>query len=118
MNSVQKLNRNNGNFRVRVKQDEVGWRIMSAELVYVHAEQTDTDFLIYTGNFCGYCTALKRLLNGNKLSYTEYNFDEHAGLRKQVVAATGHRTVPVVFDLREDVPRFIGGFDETNRYLR
>ena len=23
-----------------------------------------------------------------------------------------------VFDLREDVPRFIGGFDETNRYLK
>ena len=75
---------------------------MSAELVYVHAQQADTDFLIYTGNFCGYCTALTRLLNGKDLSYTEYNFDDHAGLRKQVVAATGHRTVPVVFDLRED----------------
>ena len=91
---------------------------MSAELVYVHAQQADTDFLIYTGNFCGYCTALTRLLNGKDLSYTEYNFDDHAGLRKQVVAATGHRTVPVVFDLREDDPRFIGGFDETNRYLK
>ncbi|HJL97096.1 MAG TPA: glutaredoxin [Candidatus Poseidoniaceae archaeon] len=91
---------------------------MSADLVLVHAEDAETEFLIYTGNFCGYCNALKRLLGGLSLTYTEYNFDEHEGLRKLIVAATGHRTVPVVFDLREEDPRFIGGFDETKRYLK
>lgn len=91
---------------------------MAAELILAHAEEADTDFLVYTGNFCGYCKALKRLLNGRSFSFTEYNFDEHTGLRKQIVAATGHRTVPVVFDIREDEPLFIGGFDETNRYLK
>ena len=51
-------------------------------------------------------------------TFTEYNFDEHDGMRMAVVQATGHRTVPVVFDLRGEQPMFIGGFDETNRYLR
>ena len=36
----------------------------------------------------------------------------------EVVEETGHRTVPVVIDLRGEQPMFIGGFDETNRYLR
>ena len=73
---------------------------------------------MYTGNFCGYCTAAKRLFNRKDLSVTEYNFDEHQGLREEVVAATGHRTVPVIFDLRHGQVMFIGGFDETNAYLR
>ena len=91
---------------------------MSEAVVLEHAAACGTDFLIYTGNFCGYCRALKNLLNRNDLTFTEYNFDEHNGLRSAVVRATGHRTVPVVFDLRGEQPMFIGGFDETNRYLR
>lgn len=91
---------------------------MSEAMILEHASQTDTDFLIYTGDFCGYCRALKNLLQNKDLSYTEYNFDHHDGMRMAVVQATGHRTVPVVFDLRDEQPLFIGGFDETNRYLR
>ena len=91
---------------------------MSEAVVLEHAAACGTDFLVYTGNFCGYCRALKNLLNRNDLTFTEYNFDEHDGLRRAVVQATGHRTVPVVCDLRGDQPMFIGGFDETNRYLK
>ena len=91
---------------------------MSEALILEHASQTDTDFLVYTGNFCGYCRALKNLLNRNQLTYTEFNFDDHAGMRRAVMQATGQRTVPVVFDLRDEQPMCIGGFDETNRYLR
>ena len=91
---------------------------MSEELIVGHAEKVDTDFLIYTGNFCGYCNALKRLLTGKGLTFTELNFDEHPEYRTPVVQATGHRTVPVVFDIRGGQTMFIGGFDETNRYLR
>ena len=46
---------------------------MSEALILEHASQTDTDFLVYTGNFCGYCRALKNLLNRNQLTYTEFN---------------------------------------------
>lgn len=91
---------------------------MSEAVVLEHAADAGTDFLIYTGNFCGYCTAAKRLLSGKSLSFKEYNFDQHSGLRQAVVAATGHRTVPVIFDLRDDNVTFIGGFDETNAYLK
>lgn len=91
---------------------------VSEEIVLQHAAEAGTDFLMYTGNFCGYCNAAKRLFAGKKLSFKEYNFDEHAGLRQAVVTATGHRTVPVIFDLRDGNVNFIGGFDETNAYLR
>ena len=91
---------------------------MSEEIVLQHAKDAGTDFLMYTGNFCGYCEAAKRLFNIKNLTYTEYNFEHHSGLRQEVVAATGHRTVPVIFDIRGENVMFIGGFDETNRYLR
>jgi len=33
------------------------------------------------------------------------------------VMETGHRTVPVVFDMRGDVPVFVGGSDNLLEYL-
>jgi len=92
---------------------------VSEQRILEHAANSEDDFLIYTGNFCGYCRALKQLLKTKSFTYTEYNYDEQdRSLRKEVVAATGHRTVPVVFDLRGDAPMFIGGFDETSRYFK
>ena len=88
-------------------------------MILDHASMADTDFLVYTGHFFGYCRALKNLLANKDLSFTEYNFDEQdPEMRNLVVRATGHRTVPVVFDLRGEQPMFIGGFDETRRYLK
>ena len=92
--------------------------IMSEEVILEHAKEAGTDFLMYTRNFCGYCNAAKQLFAIKNLTCKEFNFDEHEGLRQAVVAATGHRTVPVIFDLREGNVMFIGGFDETNAYLR
>jgi mycoredoxin len=91
---------------------------VSEAMILEHAVEAQTDFLIYTGNFCGYCRALKNLLDGKSLTYTEFNFDNYPNMRTLVVQATGHRTVPVVFDIREQSPLFIGGFDETKRYLK
>jgi glutaredoxin 3 len=91
---------------------------MSEEVVLGHAAEAGTDFLIYTGNYCGYCTAAKRMFEQKNLTFKEINFDEDPRARNDVVAATGRRTVPVIFDLRGDAPMYIGGFDETSRYLR
>lgn len=92
---------------------------VSEAIIFEHAQAATTDFLVYTGNFCGYCRALKNLLNERNLSFTEFNFDEEEpNMRLAIVQATGHRTVPVVFDLRGKHPLFIGGFDETRRYLK
>ena len=91
---------------------------MTEETILQHALESKSEFLVYTGNYCGYCTAAKRLLERSNLTYTEYNFDEHSGLRKSVVDATGHRTVPVILDIRNEQPIFIGGYDQLQPYLR
>ncbi len=51
------------------------------------------------------------------LTYMEVNLDNFAGLRKDVVMETGHRSVPVVFDMRGDTPIFVGGSDHLMEYL-
>ena len=77
----------------------------------------DTDFLVYSTTVCPYCVAVKRFLTRRNLSFTEINFDHEPSARAEVVAETGHRTVPVIIDIRTDQPVFVGGFDETQRYL-
>ncbi|MDE0869935.1 MAG: hypothetical protein OSA21_06445 [Candidatus Poseidoniaceae archaeon] len=91
---------------------------MSEDFLVEQAKQIDTEFLIYTGNFCGYCTAAKRLLDRKELSFTEFNFDEVPDLRQKIVEATGHRTVPVIFDIKGEQPVYIGGYDQLQPYLR
>ena len=91
---------------------------MSEEILVEHASSHDTDFLMYTGRFCGYCSAAKRLLNSKEFTFTEISFDEQPDLRNPVVEATGHRTVPVILDIRGEQPVFVGGFDQLQPYLR
>tara|TARA_Y100001970_G_scaffold294162_1_gene447761 strand:- start:34332 stop:34607 length:276 start_codon:yes stop_codon:yes gene_type:complete len=78
---------------------------------------TDTDFLVFTQTICPYCTRAFRTLDSRDLSYTDINLDHYEGLRKAVVRETGHRTVPVVFDMRQDNPIFVGGSDNLLEYL-
>ena len=86
--------------------------------IVADAESSDADFIFYTSNFCPYCVAAKRLFEAKGLSYLEINFANDPEIRNAVVAETGHRTVPVIIDNRGESPMFIGGFDETQRYLR
>ena len=81
-------------------------------------EQHQGNFLVFTGRFCGYCTAAKRLLTQKEMPFVEISFDEHPReLRDEVVEATMHRTVPVIFDIRGDEPIFVGGSDNLEDYL-
>ena len=82
------------------------------------AQASDADFVVYSTTVCPYCVAVKRLLDSKGLSYDEINFDYDPDARYEVVSETGHRTVPVVIDNRGDNPMYIGGFNETQRYLR
>ena len=88
------------------------------EPVVSDANSHDVDFIVYSTTFCPYCVAVKRLLKSKGLSFHEINFDHEPDVRYEVVKETGHRTVPVVIDNRGDNPMYIGGFDETNIYLR
>ena len=78
---------------------------------------TDEDFLVFTQTICPYCTRAFRTLDSRGLTYSEVNLDNFEGLRKEVVLETGHRTVPVVFDMRGDSPVFVGGSDNLLEYF-
>tara|TARA_B000000609_G_scaffold146205_1_gene128146 strand:+ start:967 stop:1260 length:294 start_codon:yes stop_codon:yes gene_type:complete len=94
------------------------WRAKAMSRVVEDAQASEADFVVYSTTFCPYCVAVKRLFDSKGLTYDEINFDHEPGVRNDVVAETGHRTVPVVIDNRGDNPMFIGGFNETQRYLR
>ncbi len=80
-------------------------------------ETIQKDFLVFTQTVCPYCTRAFRTLDSKGLSYEEINLDNFDDLRQQVVKETGHRTVPVVFDMRGDKPVFVGGSDHLMEYL-
>ena len=80
-------------------------------------EQHKGNFLVFTGRFCGYCTAAMRLLTRKNLPFVESAFEKHPPeLREEVGQATMHRTVPLIFDVRGEDRIFIGGFDELSKY--
>ena len=89
----------------------------SLSQVHEIMERTDEDFLVFTQTICPYCTRAFRTLDSKGLTYSEVNLDNFEGLRKEVVMETGHRTVPVVFDMRGDAPVFVGGSDNLLEYL-
>ena len=80
-------------------------------------EGTETDFLVFTQTIYPYCTRAFRTLDAKGMSYTDVNLDHFDGLRQALVLETGHRTVPVVFDMREEEPFFVGGSDHLMEYL-
>ena len=89
----------------------------SLSRVHEILEDTDEDFLVFTQTICPYCTRAFRTLDSKGLTYSEVNLDNFEGLRKEVVMETGHRTVPVVFDMRGGAPVFVGGSDNLLEYL-
>ena len=80
-------------------------------------KRADADFFIVSTNVCPYCFKAKRYLDGHKFSWTEVNVQHDRELRMEFVAMTGHRTVPVVFDIRGEKPIFVGGSDHLEEYL-
>ena len=79
-------------------------------------EGCKTDFLMFSKDICGYCVAAKNLLNARGLTYTEINLERDHQLRADLVNLTGHRTVPIIFDVRNKTA-FVGGYDELTTYL-
>ena len=64
---------------------------------------------IYTGPYCNYCDAAKRLLTRNNISYIEINVAEVDGAKDEMIMkANGKKTIPQIFFNDEH----IGGYDE------
>ena len=64
---------------------------------------------IYTGPYCNYCDAAKRLLTRNNATYKEINIAEVDGAKDEMIKkANGKRTIPQIFFDEQH----IGGYDE------
>jgi glutaredoxin 3 len=63
---------------------------------------------VYTTGFCGSCLRVTALLARRGIRFTEVNVEDHPGLREQLLARSGQRTLPQVY-VGE---RYLGGADE------
>ena len=68
-----------------------------------------------SGDVCGYCVAAKNLLNSKGLTYTEVNLQQDHS-KGALINETGHKTMPIIFDLRSEVS-FVGGYTELKNAL-
>lgn len=68
-----------------------------------------TEIVIYTRQFCGYCSAAKRLLVSKSVSFTEHDATYSPDLRQEMVKRSGGAsTFPQIFI----GDRHIGGSDD------
>jgi glutaredoxin 3 len=64
--------------------------------------------VVYSGRFCGYCTAAERLLQSKKADYELIKVDEDPDMFDHMIKITGRRTIPQIFIGEYHV----GGFDD------
>ncbi|MBB5752463.1 glutaredoxin 3 [Prosthecomicrobium pneumaticum] len=55
------------------------------------------DVVIYTRQFCGYCTAAKRLLDEKGVAYVEHDATDRPELRQEMMTRSGRTTFPQIF---------------------
>ncbi len=63
---------------------------------------------IYTGSFCGYCSAALRLLAIKEANYEEIKVSQDRELREEMEQRSGRHTVPQIFI----GDRHVGGYDD------
>ena len=63
---------------------------------------------VYTSSFCGYCIRVLDLLQRRGIEYTEISVEDSPGLRDELVARSGRRSLPQVY-LGE---RYLGDAEE------
>ena len=63
---------------------------------------------VYTSGFCGHCMRALDLLQRRGIEYTEISVEDSPGLRDELVARSGRRSLPQVY-LGE---RYLGGAEE------
>jgi glutaredoxin 3 len=66
------------------------------------------EVVVYSTDYCPYCSRAKALLEQKSVPFTEVNVEERPDLRSWLTSASGQRTVPQIFINN----RPIGGFTE------
>ena len=64
--------------------------------------------IIYTRQFCGFCSAAKRLLQSKEVEFEERDATGDSALRAEMIARSGRFTFPQIFI----GDRHVGGCDE------
>lgn len=55
------------------------------------------EVVVYTTDYCPYCTRAMALLKKKKIPFTEVDVSDRPDLRAWLIEASGQRTVPQVF---------------------
>ena len=56
------------------------------------------NIIVYTGPFCNFCDAAKRLLKRNGLSFSEIDISTGEKIKEEMIKkSNGHRTIPQIF---------------------
>ena len=56
------------------------------------------NIIVYTGPFCNFCDAAKRLLKRNGLSFSEIDVSSGENIKEEMIKKTnGQRTIPQIF---------------------
>jgi len=67
------------------------------------------NILIYTGPHCNFCDAAKRLLERNKLKFSEIDVSSGDNIKDEMIKkSNGQRTIPQIFF----GDRHVGGYTE------
>lgn len=70
-------------------------------------------FIVYTTQYCPYCTAAKKLLQSKKIEFEEIDVSDDDAMREKLVKMTGMETVPQIFIDGKS----IGGYDDLVVYF-
>ena len=67
------------------------------------------NIIIYTGPSCNFCDAAKRLLERNKLKFSEIDVSSGEGIKDEMIKkSNGQRTIPQIFF----GDHHVGGYNE------
>jgi glutaredoxin 3 len=55
------------------------------------------DVVIYTRDFCGFCSAAKALLDRKGIAYQEFNASHEPSRRQEMIQRSGRFTFPQIF---------------------
>ena len=67
-----------------------------------------SDVVIYSSNYCPYCTRAKHLLTSKSVEFQEINVDGNPDLRREMMVKSRQRTVPQIWIGEQHV----GGCDD------
>jgi glutaredoxin 3 len=81
-------------------------------------QRADVDFVLFTTRTCQFCVKAKMSLDRVGFSWQENNVSKKQSIYSRVVMETGLKTVPAIFDMRNENPVFVGGFEELIRMLK